>query len=97
MWQNFSFPTLSKQSVHCKIGNLITDYDKYLRKPKRSVKTSFSQLLDTTDLKDMWLTSKDKKFYMQIETQGRAGYCSNKVADPKQIHPSKRIRNSQIE
>ena len=39
LWQKF--PTLSKQSVQLKVGNLITDIEKYFQK---DLKTTFPEL-----------------------------------------------------
>ena len=43
-------------------------------------------MFDITNSKGMWLTSEGKIFFgIQIVTQGRAGCCSSKVADPKKF------------
>ena len=95
LWKKLNFPILSEQSVKRKVETVIRKYDSFLKRPTGSVSVVFGALLDVTKVDGEWLCSEDKTFYeTQIETKGRIGYTTMKLASDKTIHPSKRRKIS---
>lgn len=93
LWNKLSFPVLSFPSVTGKVTKIISIYEKE-KKHRKSVKNfeeMQGELFDITKKGGSWLCSEDKNFYAkQLETCGRVGYSTEKVAPLSTIHPSKR-------
>ena len=94
LWQNMNFPVFSKSVVRKKVKTQIDLYEKYRRRPADSrLKKKIESLFNITQVNGTWLSAEDKKFYLaQIESGGKIGYATHKVAPKSSIHPSKRAR-----
>src|SRR5215469_3900923 len=92
LWTKFSFPILSKQAISARISRLITEYEKNRKKPTESFTEKFDTVFDITKKNGQWLCTEDKKLYeKQIESLGKIGYTTHKVAPISSVHPSKRL------
>lgn len=89
LWRNkLNFPMISEQAVRAKIEKVLQLYDTCCRKGKFE---PLHELFDITKLSGEWLNAADKDLYSkQVDSKGRVGYSTGKLADKKTIHPSKR-------
>lgn len=95
LWEKLSFPLLSKQQVSAKVDKLIKMFEKFRKRHNEEFERNLSNVFDITKQSGNWLSSEDKKLYRkQMESGGRVGYTTEKVAAMSTIHPSKRIRSS---
>ena len=93
LWKKFSFPCKSKQAIFAQLEKLVTNYEKYQRKPDEIFAQELQNIFDVTQPGGTWLCNEDKEFYCkQIETNGIVGYTTLKPASLSTIHPSKRPR-----
>ena len=78
-------------SVARKIETVLKKYDAYLKRPVGNIHEYFSSLFDITNKTCQWLCAEDKKLYeIQIQSGGKTGYATAKIASKSTIHPSKR-------
>lgn len=95
LWEKLNFPVLSKQHVSAKVDKLITSFEKHRKRPNAEFEENLAHLFDITKTNGNWLCSEDKELHRrQIESGGRVGYTTAKVAPMSTIHPSKRARRS---
>lgn len=93
LWEKMNFPFLSKQQVSAKVDKLIKSFEKYRKRNNEQFAEKLHQLFDITKSSGNWLCVEDKELYRrQIESGGRTGYTTEKVAPMSTIHPSKRPR-----
>jgi hypothetical protein len=96
LWRKLDFPMLSRQTVLRKVHSIMQKYDRFLKRPIADIENSFENLFDITKPDGEWLCSEDKEFYQnQVESKGRIGYATMKLAAPTTIHPSKRRKVAQ--
>ena len=94
LWDKLNFPFLSVQQILAKVGELIKMFEKYKKRQNEEFEKNLTRLFNITKLSGNWLSSEDKEFYkLQIESGGRVGYTTKRVAPMSTIHPSKRPRN----
>ena len=88
LWNKLNFQSISKKSVGRKIEKVIEKHDKYLKKPGKKEECSvFGDLFDITNIKGIWLSLEDKKFYnIQLLSSGEVGHSTNTQVS---LHPSK--------
>lgn len=95
LWEKLNFPVLSKQQVSAKVDKLITSFEKHRKRPNAEFQENLAHLFDITKTNGYWLCSEDKELYKrQIESGGRVGYTTAKVAPMSTIHPSKRAKRT---
>lgn len=95
LWEKLNFPFLSKQQVSAKVYKLIIVFEKYRKRRNEEFEKNLTHLFDITNVSGNWLCSEDKQLYnKQIESGGRVGYTTEKVASMSTIHPSKRPSSS---
>src|SRR6218665_924680 len=95
LWEKLSFPVISQQQVLAKVDKLIKVFEKYRKRPNKGFEKNLPHIFDITKQSGNWLCSEDKELYRnQIESGGRVGYTTKKVASISTIHPSKRPRSS---
>jgi hypothetical protein len=77
--------------VKARVDKIIIKYEAVRRRSNGTFEDNFKQLFDVTNFKGEWLSAEDKRLYLlQIETHGKVGYTTEKIADKRTIHPSKR-------
>lgn len=88
LWkEQLNFPCLTEQSVKRKINDVIEKYES-LRK-KGNADLLQREIFDITNHNGIWLSSEDKKLYeIQLQSKGKIGYATSKLAGKKTIHPS---------
>ena len=97
LWNKLNFPILSPQAVLRKIERVIDKFDTFLKKPTGSIEGVFGVLFDVMKTDGVWLCHEDQQFYKtQIDTNGKVGYTTTKLASVNSIHPSKRRKVSQV-
>jgi len=70
-------------------------FEKYRKRPNEEFEKNLPYIFDITKQSGNWYCSEDKELYRnQIESGGRVGYTTTKVASISTIHPSKRPRSS---
>lgn len=95
LWEKLNFPFLSKQQISARVEKLIIGLEKYRKRQNEEFEKNLTHLFDITNQSGNWLSCEDKELYkIQIESEGRVGYTTEKVASPSTIHPSKRPRSS---
>ena len=79
LWNKLNFASISKKSVGRKIEKVIEKHDKYLKKPGKKEECSvFGDLFDITNIKGIWLSLENKKFYnIQLLSSGEVGHSTN--------------------
>ena len=93
LWEKMNFPFLSKQQVSAKVNKVIISFEMNRKRKNEEFAEKLTQLFDITKTKGNWLCREDKEFYrIQIESEGRTGYTTKKVAPLSTMHPSKRPR-----
>lgn len=93
LWEKFNFPVLSKQQVSAKVDKLITSFERHRKRPNAVFESNLAHLFDITKTNGNWLCSEDKELYKrQIESGGKVGYTTVKMAPMSTIHPSKRAK-----
>ena len=91
LWEKMNFPFLSKQQVSAKVDTVIKSFEKYRKRKNEEFAEKLTHLFDITKTSGNWLCGEDKELYRrQIESGGRTGYTTEKVAPMSTIHPSKR-------
>ena len=91
LWKKFNFPTLSRQAITARLDKLISNYRNYQRKASKTFEKDMQKVLDITNAGREWLCQEDKDlYYMQIQSDGRVGYTTQKLAPTSSIHPSKK-------
>lgn len=91
LWSKFSFPTLSTQTIMSKIHRLVNDYNRHKKRNDEKFQNELNSIFDITKVDGLWLCKEDKELYRkQIESEGKVGYRTDKIAALTSIHPSKR-------
>ena len=77
------------------VDKLITSFEKHRKRPNAVFEENLAHLFDIKKPDGNWLCSEDKQLYkVQIESDGRVGYTTMKVAPISTIHPSKRAKST---
>lgn len=93
LWKKLDFPILSPASIRKRLNYLIDKLKNYRKRPTREFQELLPLLFDVTCVKGQWLSAEDKRLYeLQIQTCGRVGYTTRKIAPKSSIHPRRRIR-----
>ena len=101
LWSNLNFPAVSLQRIEQKIQILVNLYVKYRKRQNPAFEKILSELFDITKGGGEWLNREDKELYeLQVQSNGKVGYTTKRIAPISTIHPSKRIQriseNSEI-
>ena len=91
LWKKFNFSTLIRQAITARLDKLISNYRNYQRKPSKTFEKDMQKVFDITNAGGEWLGQEEKVFfYRQIQSDGRVGYTTQKLAPASTIHPSKK-------
>ena len=63
LWQKMNFPILSSQTAERKVIDIISKYDKFLKRSTVETENSFSNLLAVKESDGEWLCAEDKNLY----------------------------------
>ena len=67
-------------------------HEKNQRRPKEDFSKEIENVFDITKVDGPWLCREDKElYYRQVESCGKVGYTTYKLAAQTSIHPSKRL------
>ena len=88
LWkEKLNFPCQTEQSVKRKLDDVIKKYESLRKKGKADLLQQ--EIFDVTNKNGIWLSSEDKRLYeLQLQTIGRIGYTTSKLAEKNTIHPS---------
>ena len=91
LWNKLNFPILSSQCVIGRINKLLKDCENNRKYQKQQFDEEIEKVFDITKVDGFWFCAEDKKLYeLQITSNAKQGYVTNKIADKSSIHPSKR-------
>lgn len=90
LWNiNLNFPVLKRKSVFNKVGKLIDMYQSH----QKRCQMTLDEVFDITDNNGIWLNKEDKMLYSsQLNSHGKVGYSSLRLAPVSSVHPSKRLK-----
>lgn len=95
LWEKLSLPSMTRRTIERKVGRLISDFDAYKKRTNERFEMDLINVFDITNLDGVWLCREDKQFYQrQIETGGKSGYSTVKLAPKSTVHCSKYRKQS---
>jgi hypothetical protein len=91
LWRAFSFPELSTQVVMDKIKKVLDLYESYRKRNDHKFDDELKKVFDITKSDGVWMCRQDKELYfLQLKSEGKVGYRTDKAAPASSVHPSKR-------
>ena len=85
LWEKFSFPTLSKQTIIYKVCKLIEANDKNRKKKKDSFQVELENIFEITKTDGNWLCQEDKLTIYKLNHKVKLNFLQAKLLHN---HPS---------
>jgi len=85
--KKISFPIITQQAIMAKFVTLF----KETRKREKTFNNELENIFDIMKKKDEWLCQNKELFDVQIGSNGKIDFVTNKSAKKFSIHPSKRL------